>query len=1099
MAEKEPNNNNLNPGDNTWNNKFESSGTPSNLHSLETAGNSADSVKNKPSNDLGDAVRNHENTNGAWANNVTGTPLAPGGMKGFGNKAKLVLKKKGATVAIIALLGGGAAVPFLGAAALPFSIVGNMNAKSMLHGLNQYSEDYYGFRIFTSDKASVSTTGSKIRGLSDSEITQLKNNGVDFEGAKKNPVTGKTTFSAVKYEGQTLHAGSEFNTAMRGNAALRSAMVFDKGSYWKSAKSDFAAKVKNLFKIDPNPDLSGKTEAEKNKKLYNEATEGTPNATAEATGTQETKNQNGVDPNAAERAQGESVANALNDEVAAERAVIETGAYTPAMAADSSMADVARQFSKPGTNVVAGVSDSLGSKMWDSVNALSPLTMMCTVYQVANTANTLARTVALFNIVRFSITVITTIERTMAGDDTTQSTQYLMDIMQRKDPSTGQSFDQTSYATFLFNGQASAQPSAVSSFGGQSMMALYLAMHAVHSMFGDIISASTAGAIGSSAANGRQFLKDTCNVATNFGAQALATGFAVFVGIFSGGAASAGEVGIEVAMKAGVKSISEKLVSIFGKDAIKALIKKETEKVGADGAMNTLASHTWSLFTKLWSNLTIWDKFGLLVAGASSFGMAYIVDALAGGNIAGFIGNGFSAFDAIGTGWNQYESVNGIASGGNMATYDQAAAYQQTKQTSDSSYVADMQYRAKDTPLNLKNPYSVLGSAMFSMQKMIGVSASLNMSSTIAAVAALPFQLPGLFTAHADSAPTPKQIGDQVGNPYYQKNQLAVTVTGSPQVTFQKHYSFQNILDKLVDSSNPQISYGGNDPTSGDPILTVITQHSASDSNLSLSDYISKCHNPDKTEPDPEFADDGNSNVYDINTCIPGKSGYNDNVYPLYDDAIRFLGQVNPDASAATAAADAAGDTSGTGTANGPAAGTSGRDDVPAKWKAMDLACIAQIGGACTSTSWLGMLPGQCAAFTSWRTVQQWYGSLLATDGSNLAQLLQSHPLPHFGSSLAMGNGVQVATNLIASGMASRVSGGYANVQPGDIVSVRTNNAAGHVFVILSVSGGVITVEDYNAAGGPGRYGTKKTTDWPLYNASNIIAIARVHKNGGVK
>lgn len=1095
MAENDPHKDDLNPGDHSWNNKFGASGTPSALHSMETSGNSTDSLKGKATNDSGDAVRGFENTNGSWANNVTGNQSTAGGLKGVTNKAKVILKKKGATVAIIALLGGGAAVPFLGAAALPFSIVGNMNAKSMLKGLNQYTEDYNGYRIFTSNKGSVSTTGSKIKGLSDSEITQLKNNGVEFEGPVKNSVTGKTTFTAVKYDGQTMHAGSEFNTAMHGNAAFRSAMVFDKGSYWKAAKSDFAAKVKNLFHIDPNPDLSGKTEAERNKELYNESTSGTPDATAEATGSQETKDANGVDPNAAARAQGESVASALNDEIVAEKKVIEAGAYTPAMAADSSMADVATQFSKPGSNIVGSASESLGSKMWDSVNALSPLTMMCTVYQVANTANTLARTVALFNIVRFSITIITTIEKAMAGDTNDQSIQYLMSIFQRKDPVTGQSFDQTSYAAFLFNEQASAQPSAVSSFGGQSMIALYLAMHAVHSIFGDIIGASTLGAVSSSAATGRQFLKDTCNVATNFGAQALATGFAVFVGIFSGGASAAGEASIEVAMKAGVKAMGDKIISTFGKDAIKAFIKKETEKVGADGVMNTLASHSWSLFSTLWEHLTVWDKFGLLVAGASAFGMGYIVDSLAGGNIAGFMGNGFSAFDALGTGWNQYDSTNAIASGGNMATYSQATAYQQTQQTAESTYVADMQYQARNTPLNLKNPYSALGSAMFSMQKMIGVSASLNISSTLAAVAALPFQIPGLFAAHADSTPTPEQIGNQVGNPYYQANKLAVTVTGSPQVTFQKHYSFQDILDKLVDSSSPQISYGGNDPTSGEPVLTVITQPNASDGTLSLSNYIDTCHNPDKTQPDPEFANDDNSNVYDIKTCIPGSTHYNQNVYPLYDDAIRFLGQVNPDAPDTTNSSSGSSSSSTAGTA----AGTSGRDDVPAKWKAMDLACIAQIGGGCTSTSWLGMLPGQCSAFAAWRAAQQWYGPLLSPDGSNLAQLLQSHPLPQFGSSLAVGNGVQVASQLIASGMASRVSGGYANVQPGDIVSVHTNNAAGHVFVILSVVNGVVTVEDYNAAGGPGKYGTKLASAWPLYSASNIVAIARVHKNGGVK
>lgn len=1086
MAANDPNNDERNPGNTYWNNKVGAQGTPSALHSMETnSGSVAGDLKGKATNDLGDNVRGGENTDGAWENNVTGKQPSRGGLKGFGDKAKVFLRKKSATAAIIALLGGGAILPFAGTATLPFAILGNQDARSMMHGLEPFSQDINGFRLFTGKETSVSTTSSKIKGLNDSEISQLKNNGVELEGASKNSVTGKTTFKTVKYGGQTVRAGAEFNNAVRTNTAFRNAMVFDKGSYWKSAKSDFSAKVKNLFKIDPNPDISGKTEADKNKKLFNEAVEGTDSAAGSSV-TDKPTDPNATDPNAGVKANAESVAGDLNTEIAAERAAIESGNYTPAMAADSNMGNVGAKLSQNGVDVVDATS-GVGGKLWGYVNALSPLNAICTVYQAANTANILARTIALANIVRFSLTIRATIEKVKAGDDNGQSVQYLMDLIQRKDPTTGQSFDATSYAAFLFSGQLSSEPSSVSAFGGQAMIALYLTMHSIHSIFGQIVSAGTFGAIGSTAANGRQFLKDGCKLATNVGVQVLATGISFIATIFTGGGAGGIQASFNVGLREGFKAISEKMVSTFGKDAVKALIKKQGAKIGEDGLLKYMARNSWAAFTSMWSHMTAWDKVGLLVAGVSTFGMAYIVDTLSGGNIAGLIKNGFSAFDAIGTGWNQYESVNGIASGGTMATYAQATAYQQTQQDYSNSYIADMQYQAKDTPFDMKNPYSSLGAAMFGMQKMIGISASLSLPSTLAAVASLPFKLPVLLTAHADTAPTPAQIGDQVSNPYFQDKQLAVTTTGSPQVIFPKNYSFQDILTKLVDSPDPQISYA-------DSTLTVINQPDDPDGTKSLSNYIDACHNPDKTEPDPEFAnDDNDSNIYNTDLCVPGGKDYNSKVYPLYDDAVRYLGQFNPDAVSAN--------TGGSATAGsaGAAAGTSGRDDVPAKYKAIAQACLRQSGGACTGTSWLGMLPGQCSSFAAWRAAQQWYGPLLAADGSNLQQLLQSHPLPHFGSSLGVGNGNQVASQLISSGMASPVSGGYANVQPGDIVSVTTRNAAGHVFVILSVSGGTVTVEDYNAAGGPGKYGTKNASDWPLYSAKNIVAIARVHAGGGNK
>jgi len=1036
--------------------------------------------RTKGLNDLGDDVRNRENTGGSWANNVTGkqSSQSQGGLKGFGQKMKAVFKKKGATGAIVVLLGGGAAVPFLGAASLPFSILGNQDAKSMMHGLQQYTDDYMGFRLFTS-KGSVSSSANKIKGLRDTEIQQLKANGVELEGAsKKNPITGRTTFTSVRVNGQVYHAGTEFNNAMRSNAAFRSSMVFTRGSYWKSAKSTFAAKVKTLFKIDPNPDLSGKDDKERNKKLMAESVEGA-DSHASAQNTEEKKNDQGVDPDADEKAKATALAGDLQDDIDAETKAIADGNVSTDLSANSNNGNIGQAMGRQGVDLADDATKGLGGKIWGYVNALGPLDTMCTIYNVANTANILARTVALANIVRFAMTIRATIEKAKAGDDDGESAQYLMNLIQQKDPTTGQSFDETSYAAFLFSGTLSSEPSSVSALGGQAMLALYMSMHAVHSLFGKVAEIASVGLASGNATSGRSFLKSVCKIAQNVGVQIAATVGSLVVGFFSGGSSVAAEQGIMTTIKLGFSNAVKSITESIGKTAIKKFLEEQGKKIGEEGLLRYASRGSWTAFTKAYKSMDGWAKLGLLAAGASAFGMGYIVDTLAGGNIAGFTKNGFSAFDAMGTGWNQYESSNGIASGGNMATYAQAAAYQETQQTYSNAYVADMQYQAQDTPFDLKNPYSMLGSAMFGIQKTIGISASLSLPSTLLSVASLPFKLPSMFAAHADDTqPTAKEIGDQVQNPYYQDKNLAVTTTGSPQVVFQKSNSFQDILDKLVDVPNPQISYTGNDPTTGDPQLSIIA-------GTDLDTYAQKCHNPEKTQADPEFENDEGNNLYDTDTCMVGSKNYKPE-YQLYDDAIRFVGQVAPDSA----------DSASTSATTSPAAGTSGQDDVPAKFKEIAEGCIKATGKACTSTAWLGMLPGQCASFAAWRAAQQWYGALLKPDGSNLEKLLQDKPLPGFGSNLALGNGNQVAPALIANKMADSVKS-LADSQPGDIVSVRSSNSAGHVFVILSNNNGQITIEDYNAAGGPGKYGTTNAEGKNLYSQASVVAIARVHRGGG--
>lgn len=173
-------------------------------------------------------------------------------------------------------------------------------------------------------------------------------------------------------------------------------------------------------------------------------------------------------------------------------------------------------------------------------------------------------------------------------------------------------------------------------------------------------------------------------------------------------------------------------------------------------------------------------------------------------------------------------------------------------------------------------------------------------------------------------------------------------------------------------------------------------------------------------------------------------------------------------------------------------------DDTPAELRKYAQENYNRTNSGQSHVSWLGMIPGQCASFAAWKAAKIWYGSALTSDGSNLAELVQSKPMPG-RYALAWGNGSEVATNLIAAGVATTVSS-LRETQPGDIVSVRSGSAAGHVFVIAANDGKKITVEDYNAIGGHDRYG-RKDVSFPdgegLWSQDNVIAIARVKAGGG--
>lgn len=770
---------------------------------------------------------------------------------------------------------------------LPGAITGSMNEHSDLVGLQAHLDDVLGFRIYGSVKqGSVSSSKTEIMGLRESEIDQLAKKGVEFQPANGKPVgsSGKKTYDAIRVRGGPwVKAGDEFMTEMARNPSFRKTMVFTKSSFWKSARSKAMSKVKSLFRYSNNPRVMADTPEETNRNVVQTSTNGTSGDVSTTA-----SNLEGEDADAEQnhRKNAEDVAGELNEKVKEEKAVIEKGEIPEGAAANAHKGNAGLQFSREAIDI-EDATKNLGSKVWGYMNALSALDSVCTIYQTTYTVNVVARTITLFNTIRFGITFVALLEKTLAGDDTDGSLNYVMGVLNTNDPETGQSFAESAYAGFLFNGVLLAEPLAASAVGGATTAVLSGALRSLHTTLG--------APAGGDPRFGRAFLKNGCGLVQNLGVQLAATAASVALAVVSGGSSGAVQgastATIKGAISVGFREIREQFVSKFSKEAIKKAVSEAKDKAIKEGIARYAARNSWNSIKSLNRSLSGWDKLGLLVAGVSTFGMGYLVSALSGSDVAGLLGNGVAAFDSMGTGREYRDYATGVASGGTVGTFEQVATYTPELQRQQENYAAEMRIDAKNNPLDITTKYSSLGSTLLAAQQTLGVSNSLNFRSTIAAALSLPVKTlqktVGAEQAKGDDL-TPENISEAVGDPFYTENKIATTVTGSPRVLFRKQFSFEEVIERLVDGSNPQIELEGLDQETGEPILSII-------GGSELEKYADQCHNPERLELDPNYAaDDGEENIYDINTCVPGGSKYDAEKYPLYADAIRYIYQASP-------------------------------------------------------------------------------------------------------------------------------------------------------------------------------------------------------------
>lgn len=834
----------------------------------------------KDNTPFADSLADQEQDTGTNQGSGFKTDLSlPGQKSGGKGKGFFKGKKKGLAIGGGGIAGGIIALLMGSTSMLPFAMLGNMDMISPMRALAGYNESYMGFRIFGSKKGKVSVSGDSIKGLRDTEIDQLKANGVEFQpkdGIKTSK--GKTTFSSVRVNGGDWVDSSNFNKTMRTNSSFRRAMTFNKGSYFKSFRTKATSKVKNIFKYNSDVKVKGDTPEETRQNLTNESI---ADGDFNITGSSSQIDDDSPDKDSLEKqkAQVDEIGGEASKNIKEQKDAIKDGGSSASAAKDADGGNAAYHLTKDGVDVDA-YTKGTASKVWGAVNSLDIVDTVCTIYQTAYTANVIARSVALYNVVSFALNVRTIVEKAKAGDDEGELND-LMTLLSQKDPSTGRSFDSSTYAAFLFNGELSSEPSAVSATGGALMLELAIAMRSVHSLFGF-----------GSAQTGRFFLKNACGFATNFGVQIGATIGSFAIGIITGGAGTAaiqgGKAAASTGLKAGAKKVVKEMGEKFTKDAIKKTLKEQGQNITEQGALKYIAKDSMNGFKKLSRNMTGWDKVGLLVAGVSTFGMGYIVSALSGDNIAGMTKNGFAMMDGIGTGWNQFEYMNSVESGGTVSSFDSATAYESTKQQYQDSYLADLRLEAADTPFDISNPYSKLGSLLYSVQTVAGVGSFTSLKSSAISLISLPVNL--LSTAGKKASAldkvTAEQITKNVDDPFYIDNQIALTPTASPATEFSRSYDFEDILE-LAEGDNKQIEYNGEDSETGEPKISIVE-------GSDLSKYVDSCHNANRTELNPEYALDDNSNFYDKEMCMDGGSNFKPE-YKLYRDAYRYANLVSPD------------------------------------------------------------------------------------------------------------------------------------------------------------------------------------------------------------
>lgn len=810
----------LNPGqvnaDQRFNSQFKD------IAAAEEAGTFSDIASNydktadssQEESNVAKAREAEENPKADFINNVTGK----------NNSAKVkgklnFLKKKGPLALIGGVFGGGGIVALLTFSPLPF-LGQNINAlinEKMNTGIGMAStsnDNLLRVKLFSNSPISASCNNRatsvvcKYRGITQTEMTSLKRNGVKFIPENGNSVSrGKFTFDAIEVDGTRIDANN-FKVLAK-EPSVSKAIKPIRNPMWNSIKNSARDSVIKAYGITQDPNTRATNREDLNKKIYSEVTEGSDSSISSAARGEDDPNPD----NAPEEIDNSAVAGDLQDEVEALREAANNGDDIPRIETD-----LAGAINRNGSTV-SSVS-SLGSKAWGWVNSLDLADTICTLYQFANTASSIGRTVALVNVIRYGHIFISTWDKMKAGDAEPEDYEQLMSVITSVNDY-GQAFDASAAAQYLFTGKLTSEPSTVSSLGGEALQTMTMGMYALHKTVG----------LGNSA-QGRVMLRSGCGLATNLAVQVGVTAVTLVASVFTGGGVSAAVKGGSTAIKLAYEA-TKTTIRDFVKEKIGSMVSRSVSR-----EVRQAARHEARTFLR--KQMT--DPLNMAAASlflVETFGLDYITQALAGTDVLSYMDDSVQSMDSIGTAASAADFASVIAMGGSVQTIDEKAAYdQQNSQLINEAIALEKQTA---NPLDANNPYSKLGSFLGNLSTHLGgFGISSGLLSSVKSVIGLPItslasSLKPLSVSAVGIDPTPQNLSDYVNDTFMKENNLCVDVMGTACAGADLNYLASIDIDELFLSA---IDSG------------YINEDGSIVSGSTYATHVSECNNPQRTQVD---------------------------------------------------------------------------------------------------------------------------------------------------------------------------------------------------------------------------------------------------------
>jgi len=791
----------------------------------------AEAFANDPNNATKDVKSAEEKGN--WDTNLSEEPKK----KPVSFRARF--KKAGPIIGIItALVGGGGAFSILGAPTFMFqSINGNLYSRidSMLSTVTEAQDNILVGKIFVEDGGvnnSCKDLPCTSKGLTELEVAELQERGAVFnpeDGYKR--TNGKYSFNSIQVEGVTI-TKTNFKASLANSAPVRKLMKPFRSATWNFLKTAVAASVrtKNL-KITLNPDISGKSQEDINKKVFAVSTgsRAAPNVSTPELDTE------GLDDDAkvaaeAERERAAGAAANFADQIAEQRAKAATGVAPSTVLDGGNIASVIEQGSAAGE-----IDIEAGRPAWKNwfgyVNTLDGADLICSVYQLANTASVIARTVALTNVVRYGYIFISIGDKIAAGDATQEEVAILGNILTTPDP-LGRAFDGGGAMQWLFTGKLSGDaPTGVSAVGSDALKNIYISMHTIHALVG--------GVAGGSSSDGRAILNNTCAIATNLALQIAVTvvdlAISVVAGIFTGGSATVLlqglKIGATTAIKTGVKLVIKKVVAEFAKDA--------AEKITVKSALKTTARNAKKVVRGLATDPTN-VAFAMIML-VQWFGMDYITQALAGSDVLNMMKSGSQTGDAIVTAYSTTDVMTSVATGGSVQS---VADYTSAKKVNDAYIAANIQdLKDEANPLDINNPYSKIAMFTSSLVSSLNPRTTTGVDSfaanTIASLSLPSAALSSLgSSAYADDLQeaTAENLSTYNADPYFIEEGISNDIVGNPGVSgdsgYIREHTPEEVIGKMIESN--QLQADGKTIVAGS----------------SYEKHVNECNNPGRVQVD---------------------------------------------------------------------------------------------------------------------------------------------------------------------------------------------------------------------------------------------------------